>query len=1334
MAISMDLRVLAKKLEKSSDSVLAKAAEKGQDKLDRVAAAVAAASTLLEGVADDMDENPELEITERQLDEMAALASAFDESGDPLLKKQASVLDEILLSIASPKNAVAAANKVKEDELKRVREERRRARREEAYEEPVKAHAEMSNQKAQAKAVEQQVKRYIPMEGPLQTRYPPDRPGGHMTRITDHVYQDVLTGIVYDFKAGYKTQRGNEIPGGSVENQTRMLGDYRNQGASLFETRESLVNRYASGGELHHLKKYAMHNEIANVLITARDHAPSFLDYAIDKANEDGLSTQEVADILSTADLADADTLLAPVAPPAQENLGDEFDKFMTFENLEKVLMALKEAGQLDPMMIKDKIDEAKDVLTNEQYESLVSRFVPEFEEVSLQRPDEGSFNLTDFIFEGEDFDEDMPAAVNSAVAATQELAPHLLKEVVALARKTLSDQAVKQVLASDFSTKFSKASFGEKAELDAAKILLPRYKKLGWDSVIAKHLKVMASLGVNKEAVSKIGDYFLGELGPNKSRLQCILSLAGGEEFAWNLYDEESQEQHEPELDPIVEGGGEFPEEEQVPAQPETAPEQVPEGEPGYGTEEPKLNDLFEDGEGVKPDKVPSSNLKTPRDDVHAWASAYNEIVQESKDQEFENQQSKSTWFTDRMHDKGFVSPLEREGDKTWMDIAKQLAKETPNTSYESEGFNWEDYQSKHNLGITSARLQKIEQQIQDTFAEVRADANKAFNEMTFIGKEIPMSVRQLPKPIREAVYDMMASREYSIGVIENLQKIISDYNAKNNAEVPVPNQKDLKQAREALGNNKKMEAKELLKKRVSDLRRWSVNQVLKKNGLPEMWDDVRIMPNSDFKEELEELSTGKSRSDFKMYRSWDNTLADGSVVAAPWQTGAGYVEALTEAWQQFPKKDEDGNTLDAAALEERVRNIGKFMESKGLLDPSTKVFGNRGMHQMLMDAAPPRLDKFGRPKRNPVTKEVMPDLNALMEMGDDMVADYGDMKTLFTHPEEYTKALAEGEKALKNKGEKQLPPPVEFDKIVGSMHEAKSIPDNIKRDIRDNLDMGKKGLVAMLESKYGDESAEGELESYVNSYYRFTRGSGNKIRNTFKGIIGSGLRDIQSQNLSGDELKKALRNLLSKAKKEIYEKYFFQKDRDGNLVEVPDEQKPTIPKGAFEEMFKVIITNQARTNQFKNQWRKFMAAKGMVSPYDRAIGNSSFKQLVSRKKGQFDTDSKAGQVDGTISPDAKFKMETDTGPKASGTTPLQDLSGWKAAQAKALAGIDKALKEEAKSEIAKRKNWKGEKAGEFMKNVNKAMQAEGFAGAYEYGKEPGGRSRPWFQIAKSM
>jgi adenylate kinase family enzyme len=209
MSISMDLRVLAKKLEQNSDELLSKASDKGLKVFDKVVTAIAASSSLLESVADDMDNNAEFSISEQQLDDLAAIATAFDQSNIPALKKQASVLDELLLSIAAPKNLVAKIKQANEDEVNRLRENYRTKRREEAYEQPKEAQSTFNQKKEIAKAVEQQVKKFVPLEAPLQTRYPPDRPGGHMTRITDHVYQDILTGIVYDFKQGYTTQKGN---------------------------------------------------------------------------------------------------------------------------------------------------------------------------------------------------------------------------------------------------------------------------------------------------------------------------------------------------------------------------------------------------------------------------------------------------------------------------------------------------------------------------------------------------------------------------------------------------------------------------------------------------------------------------------------------------------------------------------------------------------------------------------------------------------------------------------------------------------------------------------------------------------------------------------------------------------------------------------------------------------------------------------------------------------------------------------------------------------------------------------------------------------------------
>src|SRR5688572_17822799 len=61
-------------------------------------------------------------LTPENLEEIAVLATEFDASGDPLLQKQASVLDQILLTIGSPRNGVTAFKQAEEKEIERLRE------------------------------------------------------------------------------------------------------------------------------------------------------------------------------------------------------------------------------------------------------------------------------------------------------------------------------------------------------------------------------------------------------------------------------------------------------------------------------------------------------------------------------------------------------------------------------------------------------------------------------------------------------------------------------------------------------------------------------------------------------------------------------------------------------------------------------------------------------------------------------------------------------------------------------------------------------------------------------------------------------------------------------------------------------------------------------------------------------------------------------------------------------------------------------------------------------------------------------------------------------------
>jgi hypothetical protein len=54
----------------------------------------------------------------------------------------------------------------------------------------------------------------------LLTRYSPDYPGVMMQRISDGVYQDLLSKKVYDFNAGFISDTGIRYHGGSVAHQT----------------------------------------------------------------------------------------------------------------------------------------------------------------------------------------------------------------------------------------------------------------------------------------------------------------------------------------------------------------------------------------------------------------------------------------------------------------------------------------------------------------------------------------------------------------------------------------------------------------------------------------------------------------------------------------------------------------------------------------------------------------------------------------------------------------------------------------------------------------------------------------------------------------------------------------------------------------------------------------------------------------------------------------------------------------------------------------------------------------------------------------------------------
>ena len=114
-------------------------------------------------------------------------------------------------------------------------------------------------------------------------------------------------------------------------------------------------------------------------------------------------------------------------------------------------------------------------------------------------------------------------------INAVQEIAPHLLKSVIAKAKSEgLKDQQIKSVLSSGFNNQFDKPA----DEVKVAESLFPHLRDLGWNDLMDKHIKVMASLGVKKDALQKIADQYGPADIKSLGLLGRILKDAGVKEF----------------------------------------------------------------------------------------------------------------------------------------------------------------------------------------------------------------------------------------------------------------------------------------------------------------------------------------------------------------------------------------------------------------------------------------------------------------------------------------------------------------------------------------------------------------------------------------------------------------------------------------------------------------------------------------------------------------------------------------------------------------------------------------------------------------------------------
>ena len=230
MRIAEMLHAIASWLE-SPDNEALLLAETNADCMKVVANSCVLAAALLKNAADEVDtlEPPdESKITPESIENLAHLASALDSSGDPDLKKQASVIDELLLTIAAPPNALAEKKAAENDRLEELKKK---------YQDPSKELYETNKISESEKAIEKSkmTKQYAIMEAPLSTRYCPDHAGVQIARVGEHVWQCEMDKKTYNFETGFELQNGSKVPGGDVAQQTQGLNVPTH---AIFDTRE----------------------------------------------------------------------------------------------------------------------------------------------------------------------------------------------------------------------------------------------------------------------------------------------------------------------------------------------------------------------------------------------------------------------------------------------------------------------------------------------------------------------------------------------------------------------------------------------------------------------------------------------------------------------------------------------------------------------------------------------------------------------------------------------------------------------------------------------------------------------------------------------------------------------------------------------------------------------------------------------------------------------------------------------------------------------------------------------------------------------------------------
>lgn len=220
-----NLQKLAEINVEDDNLVLASMTE-DQEVLELISTASVQCAAIMKNAADKLQSKltEALYTDSEYLEHLSAVATEFDASGDEYLQKQAEILDHTLMVLAS-------------EDFQKYRSEAIH----DAYTKCKVDKDKELNVDQLKKSYQENVKPAKISSAPLSVRTCPDHPGAQMMRVADGIFQCDMDKKVYNYHDGFKTLKGDVVPGGDVSLQTDMYKQLPDMHYS-FDTRENKLN------------------------------------------------------------------------------------------------------------------------------------------------------------------------------------------------------------------------------------------------------------------------------------------------------------------------------------------------------------------------------------------------------------------------------------------------------------------------------------------------------------------------------------------------------------------------------------------------------------------------------------------------------------------------------------------------------------------------------------------------------------------------------------------------------------------------------------------------------------------------------------------------------------------------------------------------------------------------------------------------------------------------------------------------------------------------------------------------------------------------------------